>query len=588
MAARSNGAFLALRPPPPLPGAGWMVRVYAHTDLYAYARGRNPTPLAAIYRFQQLSLSPQVSDAGAGQITISLNDPMWNFPLSGGRPASAIRDYDNLFVVYEDGQWRGEFLGEKLAIVDHPAEENNGRSVTISGPGAAQVLAWAKVFSPYYPKLPPKNKVGVYQYANLPVMASWLQLLFAAQRRGTIPFVHCRFTATTDTGGQKWEDTPKAKPHNYDTQHLAGDVLFASGSAADSPAVQAAGAALAAKLADGTPRVTITGYTDDRESRDGVSSAAARRQLALDRANVVSNAIQAARATAAITCVGLGGAAPVASNATAAGRARNRRVRVQYQKNPAWQDSLYTPERGTDLLSLLGQLTSGQTTADQRGPIHCEWIMRKGFELQVRSQIGRDLSASVVYHEGSSYYASDQIDRDRTDIANLIAVQNQNDASYKVSVSPGSRRQWLQRELYVALTDKYSAAVEAQIARTQALASADQSDAHTVTVIPGQGRWPFRDYGVGDQIGLVRRHSGSSSVVQKQRVTAMTVTVDADGNAVYELTLQSAQARKLAWLQLQIDALTTAKKGIRTFIQDDQPTGALPGDLWTPATAATP
>lgn len=577
MPAVSNGAFLPVLPPPPLPSAGWSVRVIAHTDLVAYARGDNPTPLTVIHRFQALSWSPEISGVGAGSITLSLADPLWDYPLSNGRPNTCLRDYENLWVIYEDGQWRGEFLGEKVSTADLPTDEEAGRATTISGPGAAQVLSWARVLSPYYPRTPPKNKIAVYQYRNQPVMASWLHLLGAAQSRGTIGFVRARFSATRDTGGQKWEDTAKTKPAGYDTAHLAGQVMFAPGSAAFTPALQAAAAAIAAKLSSKTsPRVTVTGYTDDRER----ATSAGRNQLGLDRANAVANAILAARPQAQVSTVSAGKGRPVASNRTAAGRARNRRVRVVYQRNPAFADSLYTPERGTTLLDLLNQLTAGTTTAENRGPIHCEWIMRKGFALQVRSQIGKDRSQRIVYHQASLYLNADTVDADRSGIANVVAVQNDL-AVYKVSVGATSRKRWGQREAYTRLEGTYTPAVQARIALTSRQAQADQSTSRTVAVNSGFGRHPFRDFTIGDEIGIVQRHRGQPSTISKQRVMAISVSINADGAASYELTLQSTRVSRIKFLQTQVDALINRKKGIRAYIQDDQPTGGMPGDLWT-------
>jgi outer membrane protein OmpA-like peptidoglycan-associated protein len=576
--AGGNGTFLPLRPAAPLPGIGWTVAVYAHTDLLAYAKGLQPRPIARIAQYIALSWSPEISGVGAGSITLARTAALFGYNLADGRPATVITASPNLFVVYQDGQWRGEFLGEKVSWQQQGAGEAADQTCTISGPGSGQVLNWAKVMTPYYPRTPPKAKIGVFQFKNQPVMACWLQLLYAAQRRGTIPFVHTKFSATRDSGGAVWEDTAKPKPSDYDAQVLAGDVGFASNSSTLSPAGIAACTALAKKLAKVTyPIVTVTGHTDSN------GSTAANKQLSLDRASSVADYILAARPLAQVSTVGAGESQPIASNRTAAGRRKNRRVRVVYQKNPAYVDTVYTPELGTGLLDLLSSMTSGQTTAENRGPIHCEWIMQKGFQLHVRSLIGTDRSQAVVYHEGSSYLATETFDYDRADIANLVAVQNEQGV-YAIAASGSAIAQWGQRELFTRLSGSYAAAVQAQIARTQLEAYRDQQTSATVTVVPGYGRRPFQDYGLGDWIGLARRHRGlAPSTIDRQRVMAITVTVNADGVESYELKLQSARASRLSWLQLQIDALTNRKQGVRTFIQDDEPTGGVPGDLWTPA-----
>lgn len=579
-----NSTFLPLRPPAPLPGAGWQVTVYAHTDMYAYARataglGPAPTPLARIARYRQLSWSPEISEAGVGSITIALTDPIWSYALADGRPGNAIKDSLNLFVVTEDGQWRGEFLGEKVEPVILGPGEYGDAAVTISGGGAARVLARARVLSPYYPKPTPKGKIGVYQYKNLPIMASWLQLLAAAQRRGTATPVHCKFSGTKDSGGWPWEDAPLPKPKNWDRATLAGDILFPFGSYALTATGQAAVAKIAAKLAQVTnPVVSITGHTDS------VGTLAYNQQLSIDRASAVANAILTIRPLAQVTTYGRGETQPVASNRTAAGRRKNRRVVVTYQRGPVQTDTVYTPERGTDLLTLLKGMTSGQTTAVAavlRGPIHCEWLMTKGFQLIVRSQIGVDRSSTAVFHEGSSYLVRKGGTYDRTNLGNVVAVQN-NQLEYRVAADPKSVARWGQYEAYTGLEESYAPAVHAQIAASTLAASADQETVISIGIAPGEGRTPFRDFGLGDWIGLVTRNGRYPSTVDKQRVMALTVTVDGDGNAAYEVTLQGTRASRVKWLQTQIDALTTQRHGIRAFIQDDEPTGGLPGDLWTP------
>lgn len=578
---RSNGQFLPLLPAAPLPAAGWTVEVIAMADLTAYAHGAAVLPLAKLSRFVSLSLQSAISDPGGGTVVIRTDDPVWSQPLADGRVAECLYTYENLWVVKEDGQWRGEFFGRKVDPLQKlsPAE-NAGHEVTITGPGAGDALNWAQVFGKYYPATQPKNTVGVYQFTNIPVMAGWLQLLGAAQRRGTIAYVHCQFSSVKDTGGQVWEDTPPAKPKNTSTSTL-GSVLFTNDSSALNAAGTAAVAAIAKKMkaVSAIPAISIVGHTDSN------GSVAYNQQKGLDRANTVANAVLAIAPTARVTTSSRGETQPIASNATAAGRARNRRVVVTYQSSPTYVDTVWTPERNTKLLDLLNSITSGQTTAENRGPIHCEWVMRKGFLLQVRSQIGKDCSKTVVYHEGSTYQLSQAITYDRSDLANLIAVQNDQGA-YKVAADAPSIARWGQREMHTLLQGSYSTTVHAQIANTQRLAYREQTATITISVRPGPGRRPFADFTVGDYIGLHKLRPGRPSQIDKQRVMALTVTVDADGQAAYELTIANARQSRLSWLQTQIDSLINRKRGIRAYIQDSQPTGGLPGDLWTPSISA--
>jgi hypothetical protein len=247
---------------------------------------------------------------------------------------------------------------------------------------------------------------------------------------------------------------------------------------------------------------------------------------------------------------------------------------------------VYEPDLGVDLLTLLRNLTSG-TTATDRGPIHCEWIMRKGFRLDVRPVIGADRSGAVVFHEGSQFVAAEGREYDREHIVNLVAVQTELGV-YKTAASTASRKKWGQREQFTRLSGSYDGKVQAQIAATQLAAARNEADSATISIIPGPGRRPWRDFQLGDTIGLVRANGRAPSRLLKERVIAITVTVDADGRASYELSLQSTRTTRIKWLQAQVDSLINRRRGIRPFISDDEPTGALPGDLWTPESDIEP
>lgn len=575
MPARSNGAFLPLRPAAPLPGQGWTVRVIAHRDLLAYALGRNPPALAVISRYLSLSWSPENSDPGTGALTLSTTDPLWRYPLADGRRAAAIKDYDNLFVVYEAGQWRGEFFGRNVNETVLGAGESADRVVTISGPGSGDALARAVVMTPFYPKTPPKGVIGTYQFRNQPVMSGWITLLRAAQARGSATYVQVGFTGAHDSSGTAWEDTPPAKPKTTATATLAGDVLFPYDEFTLTDAGKAAVAAIVAKIAKVTyPAVTVVGHTDSTGSRDYNQT------LSLNRAAAVADAIGALRTGCVFTIVGKGETQPVATNATAAGRARNRRVRVTYQARALATDTVWSPDPGTNLRDLLQSITNG-STATVRGPIHCEWVMRPRFYLQVRSQLGRDLSSSVVFHEGSTFLVSEGRERDRSDIANLVVVQSPLGVN-KTASSRASRQRWGQREQFTRLESSYDDKIHALIAKTQLEAAKDETDSVTVMIAAGEGRTPFRDFGIGDWIGVSRLHGADPSTVVRQRVMAITVTVDAAGRPAYELKLDGVRASRARWLQAQIDSLINRKQGIRAFVQDDEPTGGTVGDLWTP------
>jgi len=106
----------------------------------------------------------------------------------------------------------------------------------------------------------------------------------------------------------------------------------------------------------------------------------------------------------------------------------------------------------------------------------------------------------------------------------------------------------------------------------------------TVEVQPGPYRTPFRDFTLGDWVGVNTRHGGLPSTIEKQRVIAISVSVDSNGIPRYELSVSSVTQGRIAWLKMQVAALIARKAGIRAVISDDEPTGGNPGDLWTPET----
>ena len=98
---------------------------------------------------------------------------------------------------------------------------------------------------------------------------------------------------------------------------------FASGSASLTAAAQASLRELAATLRGGEGRITVEGHTD------GQGEAAANQALSLRRAEAVRRALEDAGLPAArLAAIGRGESDPVADDATADGRARNRRVEI--------------------------------------------------------------------------------------------------------------------------------------------------------------------------------------------------------------------------------------------------------------------
>jgi outer membrane protein OmpA-like peptidoglycan-associated protein len=105
---------------------------------------------------------------------------------------------------------------------------------------------------------------------------------------------------------------------------LTGNVLFTTNSAALRPGARAALAKLLTLIAAARGRITVVGYTDSRGGAtiNGPLSRARARSVA--RWIVMRAHVRPGR----LTVHGLGARDPVATNATAVGRARNRRVVV--------------------------------------------------------------------------------------------------------------------------------------------------------------------------------------------------------------------------------------------------------------------
>jgi outer membrane protein OmpA-like peptidoglycan-associated protein len=129
-------------------------------------------------------------------------------------------------------------------------------------------------------------------------------------------------------------DTPKAMPAAAATPapvenvNLSGDAFFASGLATLTPAAKATlDKMLSQQGGKHFSRVSVTGYTDS------VGFDASNLELSQRRADAVAAYLRDHGLQAdAVTAAGRGKADPVASNATAEGRASNRRVEISLQR----------------------------------------------------------------------------------------------------------------------------------------------------------------------------------------------------------------------------------------------------------------
>ncbi|KAB0644077.1 OmpA family protein [Burkholderia latens] len=121
---------------------------------------------------------------------------------------------------------------------------------------------------------------------------------------------------------------PAPAPAAVEHVSLAGDALFATGQATLTPAARTSLDKLLGEREDRTyTQVTITGHTDS------VGSDASNLALSKRRAQTVAAYLKAHGLNAqSVSVTGRGSADPIASNATAEGRASNRRVEISLQR----------------------------------------------------------------------------------------------------------------------------------------------------------------------------------------------------------------------------------------------------------------
>jgi flagellar motor protein MotB len=124
---------------------------------------------------------------------------------------------------------------------------------------------------------------------------------------------------------------------------ISGSLLFELGSARLQPEgrqlLKSLAPPLAAYLATRSELLMVSGFTDDRSVRDGSAPYADNLELSAQRAMTVTRAlIDEGLPAASVFAAAFGPQQPVASNADAAGRARNRRVEMSPVPRTSAQD----------------------------------------------------------------------------------------------------------------------------------------------------------------------------------------------------------------------------------------------------------
>jgi hypothetical protein len=259
----------------------------------------------------------------------------------------------------------------------------------------------------------------------------------------------------------------------------------------------------------------------------------------------------------------------------------------------------FRPEMGMDLLDFLNQCT-GQDY-DKHFADRNEWFMHPGFRLEVRKTIGVNRSgvgipgvavpggAVVRFFEG--VLVQKERTRVREEIANYLAVIDVNGRFSFAADSP-SIKQWGQREQLqnqnLNITD---ATLRTQLAHAY-LDKAKAEKSEWVIQVPyaQEGRRPFRDYAVGDWIGIANYTPDRGSSFDAYRILAIVVNIDEDGAGTVELTLQSKIELRDKQLQNKITNIINTINEMNGKLPGDQKSNdgdsTVTGPETTPATGA--
>lgn len=184
-----------------------------------------------------------------------------------------------------------------------------------------------------------------------------------------------------------------------------------------------------------------------------------------------------------------------------------------------------------------------------------EWMMLPGFRLDVRTQIGVDRSDTVRFFDAQ--VATRERVRDRQDIRNVITavdvVGGESIVTSKTSVAAWQRREQ-RNDTNKNVTDK---TLRGKLADAYLDQQSDQKSEWTVKIPYDQpNRRPFRNFNVGDWIGIVSYIGLNVSQVAKYRIMAMTIAVSTDSDTPdVELTLESVMDDRLKRLEKSITKL---------------------------------
>lgn len=233
----------------------------------------------------------------------------------------------------------------------------------------------------------------------------------------------------------------------------------------------------------------------------------------------------------------------------------------------------FRPELGSTLLDQLDVCT-GQDLNRQTA-VRAEWVMRPGWKLEVRRQVGSHREDRVVFTESGSDLAKSRT-RLREDVRNYVVIR---DVFGKTSLATdsASRKRWARREMMEQRGNVTDAARRRQLASVVLAQHKAEASSWTLRAAYGvTGRHPFVDFGLGDYVG-VQRFNGRTTVstVEVFRVLAIVIHVS-DAGTQMELTLQSKFEQRQTDLARQLTAVNNAL-GSGGLL--DSPDVSLPADM---------
>lgn len=463
--ATTASRFLSIGTPEPNISSGWTIRVLDYKDL--------TKQVAIAHEFTSFSFTMELNAPGTGTITFDEDSPFWTAILNNDKSNRTLANNEYVFEALDGGAARFAWLA--TSVTNTIVGEDETRAVTISGPGIAGVLTWAKVGRPGWPTKVPiidytvrqsdktkkdpvwratssSDKLPAFGWEftyNWPTMRMWWTVFQAAKRRGLLPWVTPLFNATKDAAGKDW--------------------IWVK---------------------------TIENVTSTTN------------------------------------------------------RATGKQVRYGYQPQ----------DRNQSLLDFLADCT-GQDYTKWFGQ-RLEWIMYPGFKLDVRSRIGIDRSKTVRFFQGN--IISDERARDRAEIANRVValdeVGGESVRTDNASVAKWNlRERWDESNKQVLVTSVRDQLADRYIKQTK-----DEKDQWTIRIPYGEpGRVPFRNFVVGDDIGLNAEYFGSTPTAvaepTKYRVMAITISMSADNTVPdCELTLKSLLDTKMEDLQKQLTRIVNS------------------------------